>query len=85
VRQRERKRDSTLIPGVRNFVYYESIKRELKIKPINEFRCDERLKTKAEESTRLAYTGLLGELKHRKIKTRLIDEQFVSVMGECVI
>ncbi len=35
-------------------VYYESIKRGLKIKPISECRCDERLKTKArEESTRL--------------------------------
>ena len=32
----------------------------------------------------LAYTGLLGELEHLKIKTRLIDEKFVSVMGECV-
>jgi hypothetical protein len=28
-------------------------------RPICECRCDERLKTKAEESTRLAYTGLL--------------------------
>ena len=51
-------------------VYYESIKRELKTRPINECRCDERLKTKAEESTRLTYTGLLGELEHLKIKTR---------------
>jgi hypothetical protein len=42
------------------FVYYESITRELQTRPINECRCDERLKTKAEESTRLAYTGLLG-------------------------
>ena len=46
---------------------------------------EERLKTKAEESTRLAYTGLFGELEHLKIKTRLIEEKFVSVMGECVI
>ena len=30
------------------FVYYESIKRELKIRPIYECRCDERLKTKVE-------------------------------------
>jgi len=65
-------------------LYYESIKRELKTRPINECRCDERLKTKAEESTRLAYTGLLGELEHLKIKTRLIDEMFASVMGEYV-
>ena len=65
-------------------VYYESIKPELKIKPIYECRCDERLKTKAEESTRLASTGLIGELEHLKIKTRLIDEMFASVMGEYV-
>jgi hypothetical protein len=30
----------------------------IKIKPIYECRCDERLKTKAEESTCLEYTGL---------------------------
>jgi hypothetical protein len=50
-----------------------------------EYRCDERLKAKAEGSTRLAYTGLRGGLEHLKIETRLIDERFVSVMGECVI
>jgi hypothetical protein len=32
------------------FVYYESIKRELKIRPIYECRCDERLKSNVEES-----------------------------------
>ena len=37
-------------------VYYESIKRELKTKLIYECRCDERLKTKVEESTRLTCT-----------------------------
>jgi hypothetical protein len=58
------------------FVYYESMKRELKTRPIYECLSDERLKTKAEESTRLAYTGLLGELEHLKIETRLIDEMF---------
>jgi hypothetical protein len=47
-------------------------------------RCNERLKTKAEESTLLAYTGLLGELEHLKIETRSIDEMFPSVMGEYV-
>jgi hypothetical protein len=35
--------------------------------------------------TLLTYTGFRGELKHPKIKTRLIDERFASVMGECVI
>ena len=34
-------------------VYYESIKRELKTKPIYECRCDERPKHKAEEAKRL--------------------------------
>jgi hypothetical protein len=42
------------------FVYYESIKRELKIRPTYDCRCDERLKTEAEDSTRLAYTGFRG-------------------------
>ena len=39
----------------------------------------ERLKTKAEESTSLRYTGLFGKLEHLKIETRLIDEMFASV------
>ncbi len=64
--------------------YYESINRELKTRPRNECRYDERLKTNAEESTRLAYSGLYGELEHPKTKTRLIDEKFASVMGEYV-
>jgi hypothetical protein len=58
--------------------------RELKIRPTYECRCDERLNTKVEESTLLTHTGLYGELEHLKIKTRLIDEKFVSVMGEYV-
>ncbi len=66
------------------FVYYESIKRELKRRPLYECRCDERLKTKVEGSTRLTYTGLIGGLEHLKIEMRLIDERFASVMGECV-
>jgi hypothetical protein len=32
----------------------------------------------------LVYTGLLVELEHLKIKTTLIYEMFVSVMGEYV-
>ncbi len=31
------------------------------------------------------YTRLRGGLEHLKIETRLIDERFVSVMGEWVI
>jgi hypothetical protein len=46
------------------FLYYKSTKRELQTRPINECRCDERLKSKVEESTRLTYTGLLGALEH---------------------
>jgi hypothetical protein len=45
---------------------------------------DEKLKNKSEGSTRLGYTGLLGGLEHLNIETRLIDEKFASVMGECV-
>ena len=61
------------------------IKRDLKRRPIYECRCDERLKAKAEGSARLTYTGFRGDLEHLKIETRLIDEGFASVMGECVI
>jgi hypothetical protein len=65
------------------FVYYESIKRELKRKLIYENRCDGRPKTKNEESTLLSDTGLVVELEHLKTKTRLKDEKFESVKGEC--
>ncbi len=65
-------------------IYFSSRKRELKTRPIYECRCDERLKTKAKGSTHLAYTGLLVELEHLKIETTLIDDMFVSVMGEHV-
>jgi hypothetical protein len=64
-------------------VYYESIIRELKRRLMYKYRCDERLKTKNEESTLLGETGLVVELEHLKTKTRLIDEKFASVRGEC--
>jgi hypothetical protein len=48
-------------------------------------RYDERLKPKDEESTCLAYTGLVEKLEYLKIETRLINEKFASVMVECVI
>ena len=64
-------------------VYYESIKRELKIRGIYECRCDERLLTKTKRFSRLPYTGLVLELEHLKIETRLINERFVNTMGEC--
>jgi hypothetical protein len=65
-------------------VYYESIKRKIKIKCTCDYRCYERLQTKTQEFTRLVYTGLVVELEHIKIETRLIDEKFVNVMGEDV-
>ncbi len=57
-------------------VYYESIKREPKRRGINKCRCDERLQTKTKEFTRLPYTGLVLELEHLKIETRLIIRLF---------
>ena len=65
------------------FVYYESMKRKLKIKPIYECRCNGRLQTK--RFTCLTHTGLVVELEDLKIKTRLTNEKFVSVKGECEI
>jgi hypothetical protein len=65
------------------FVYYESIKREPKIRGIYECRCDERLQTKSKEFTLLAYTGLVLELEHLKTETRLINERFANAMSEC--
>jgi hypothetical protein len=41
-----------------------SKKQELNGRPMYEYRCEERLKAKAEGSTRLAYNGLRGELEH---------------------
>jgi hypothetical protein len=55
----------------KNVVCYESMKGDLKTRPIYECRFDERLKTKDEESTCLTYTGLIGELEHLKIETVL--------------
>ena len=66
-------------------MYYESMKRKLKrIKPIYECRCNGRLQTKTKEFTRLTYTGLVVELKHLKIETRLLDEKFANATGEYV-
>ena len=66
-------------------VCYESRKRELQKRRKNEDRCDERLKTKEEESTCLTCTGLHEELEHLKIKTRIIIAKLVNVMGEYAI
>ncbi len=63
-------------------VYDESIKREPKIRGINKCRCDERIQTKTKEFTLLPYTGLVLELEHLKIETRLMSERFADAMGE---
>jgi hypothetical protein len=76
--------DVLAIAGIK-FVYYESIKWDLNRRLIYECRCYERLKVKAEGSTRLTYTGLCEGLEHLKIETRLIDERFPSVISECEI
>ena len=68
----------------RRVVYYESIKREVKIRCIYECRCYERLQTKTKEFTRLVYTGLVVELEQLRIQTRLTEEKFANVMGEYV-
>jgi hypothetical protein len=51
--------------AVYEVVYYESIKRKLKIKPIYECRCDERLQIKTKRFPHLSYTGLVVELEQR--------------------
>ncbi len=56
--------------------------REVKRRLIYVYWCDERLKTKKDESTLLSDTGLVVEPEHLKTKTRLIDEKFESVRGE---
>jgi hypothetical protein len=63
-------------------VYYESMERNL-LKPTYECRCNGRLQTK--RFTRLTHTGSVVELEHLKIKTRLTNEKFASVKGECEI
>jgi hypothetical protein len=54
------------------------------LKIYDECRCDERLQTKTKEFTRLTHTGLVVELEHLEIETRLIDEKFANTMGEYV-
>ncbi len=59
---------------------YESKNRNLKKRRKNEYWCDERLKTKVEESTCLGSTGLNEKLEHLKIESRLIS---VKLICEC--
>jgi hypothetical protein len=67
-----------LVPGgnIKPVVYYESIKRELKTRPIYECRYDERLKTKSEESEMFVYyESIKRELKTRPIYECRCDER----------
>jgi len=61
------------------FVYYESINREVKRRLVYEYRCDERLKTKTEESTRLSYTGVVCLLWIDKARGKDKTYTWVSV------
>ncbi len=90
-RLRFTRKDATLVRGrptlllscVRKsnfFFYHESMKRKLKIKPTYECLCNGRLQTK--RFIRLTHTGLVVELEHLKIKTRLTNEKLLSVKGE---
>ncbi len=65
--------------------YYESIKREPKIKSIYEYRCDERLQTKSKEFTRLPYTGLVLELEHLKIEPRFMKDYKLKQRNCCLL
>jgi hypothetical protein len=75
-------RTGTVLNEIDLFVYYESMERNL-LKPIYDCRCNGRLQTK--RFTRLTHTGSVVELEHSKIKTRLTNEKFASVKGECEI
>ncbi len=55
-------------------VYYESIKRELKIRCIYECRCDERLQTKTRKFTCLVYIVCLLRIDEAKANIKLIYE-----------
>ncbi len=54
-------------------VYYESLKRALKTKTIYGYRCDARLKTNVEESTRLACTPLCADIEWPVVTSKFPD------------
>ncbi len=66
------------LPVSASVSHYESITRDLKRRPVYECRCNERIKTKAEESTRLAYTEFLGEMEHLQIKMFIMNRESES-------
>jgi hypothetical protein len=53
------------------------------LKPTYECRCNGRLETK--RFTRLSHTGLVVELEDLKIKTRLTNEKFASLLIEFIM
>ncbi len=69
--------------GVEDIYREQYIKRYLKGIHVCVFRCNERLNVKTETSTRLAYTGLSGELERLKIEKRLLGESFECGMVVC--
>jgi hypothetical protein len=56
-------------------VYYESIKREIKRRPIYECWCDASLKSEGEVSTRRVYTGKRIQGTKKKVIT---DDDFIT-------
>jgi hypothetical protein len=60
------------------YVYYESIKREPKIRGIYECRCDERLQTKTKKFTRLPYTCFAEESFSKKTKMLFFSFLFLE-------
>ncbi len=75
--------DFGCVPRIRGICLLWIDKAKPNIKPIYECRCNGRLQTK--RFTRLAHTGLVVELEALKIKSRLTNEKFASVKGECEI
>jgi hypothetical protein len=72
---------------VPRLVYYETIKRDLNRRVT---KLDMSVGEMKDEKTKLrdlhvSYTLCREGLEHLKIETRLIDQRFACVMGECVI
>ncbi len=75
-----------LVTGVYiNVVYYESMKRKLKIKAIYECRCNERLQTK--RFTRLAHKGQgFNEMKgFQRAKTKQGYSEYVMCLTASIV
>ena len=64
-------------------VCYESIKREVKRRPIYECRSDERIETKTEESTRRLFVVYYESIK-RELKKHIVLEN-PSMLKRCLL